>query len=286
MKIFISWSGDLSRGIGEVLRNWIPGVLQMAKPYFTPEDIEKGTRWGVEIAKELEQSQIGIMLLTKDNLGSAWMMFEAGALSKQMDKSHICPILFGIENTDLIGPFVQFQTTPFSKEEMRKLVRTINNACGEQKLEDAVLDNVFEMWWPKLETQITSILSMHKNKPEKKIRSERDLIEEILSLVRMSTSMPRSEHFINPLAIRELERYFLGLSNACAQHNEDDIQTQLRYLQRPVEYLIRIFPGGSQPPLEDTIIANPPFMPKVPSESPHRVTRRITHGSHTSESKT
>ncbi|WP_165788483.1 hypothetical protein [Stutzerimonas stutzeri] len=41
MKVFISWSGDMSREIGEALRTWIPGVIQQVKPYFTPNDIEK-----------------------------------------------------------------------------------------------------------------------------------------------------------------------------------------------------------------------------------------------------
>ena len=36
-------------------------VLQFVKPYFTPADMEKGTRWDNEISKELGQSQIGII---------------------------------------------------------------------------------------------------------------------------------------------------------------------------------------------------------------------------------
>lgn len=238
MKIFISWSGDLSREIGEIFRKWVPGVLQVVKPYFTPDDVEKGTRWNVEIAKELEQSQIGIMLLTKDNLESEWMMFEAGALSKQMDKSHICPILFGIENTDLKGPLVQFQTTPFSKEEIRKLIRTINNSCGDQKLDDNVLNDVFDMWWPKLETDISSIISKHKDKPEKKIRSERDLMEEILSLVRVSTSFGSNRPFIHPEALAEIDRYFNRLCRACEHKDIEEIDEFAHRLRPPIEYIL------------------------------------------------
>jgi hypothetical protein len=42
INVFISWSGDQSKAIAEELRNWIPSVLQFARPYFTPNDIEKG----------------------------------------------------------------------------------------------------------------------------------------------------------------------------------------------------------------------------------------------------
>ena len=122
MEIFISWSGELSKELGEIFSKWIPAVLQVVKPYFTPDDIEKGSRWSNEIAKELQESEIGIIVLTRDNLLNSWIMFEAGALSKQMETSKICVILFGLENTDLVGPLVQFQTTSFKKGDMKKLV--------------------------------------------------------------------------------------------------------------------------------------------------------------------
>ena len=91
MKIFISWSGDLSKELGEAFRNWIPSVLQVIKPYFTPNDIEKGARWSSDIAGELEESKVGIFCLTRDNIKSQWMMFEAGAISKTVEigRAHV-----------------------------------------------------------------------------------------------------------------------------------------------------------------------------------------------------
>jgi hypothetical protein len=49
MRVFISWSGNLSRQLGEALRKWLPSALQYVKPYFTPADIDKGARWASEI---------------------------------------------------------------------------------------------------------------------------------------------------------------------------------------------------------------------------------------------
>ena len=90
MKVFISWSGDLSRELGEALREWLPSVIQSVKPFFTPNDIEKGARWGKDIANELESSSVGIFCITKENLSKPWLMFEAGALSKNLDASKVC----------------------------------------------------------------------------------------------------------------------------------------------------------------------------------------------------
>ena len=77
-KVFISWSGDLSRKLGEALREWLPAALQYVKPYFSPEDIQKGTKGDTEIARQLESADIGVICLTLDNLEKPWILFEAG----------------------------------------------------------------------------------------------------------------------------------------------------------------------------------------------------------------
>ena len=144
MKVFISWSGQDSKKLGEALRDWLPGVLQLVTPYFTPSDIEKGTRWSTDISRELSESQIGILCVTRDNIHNDWILFEAGALSKSLEKSHVCPVLFGITNTDLAGPLKQFQTTEFEKGDIHRLLGVINGRSGENKLPQKTLDTVFE----------------------------------------------------------------------------------------------------------------------------------------------
>lgn len=185
MKVFISWSGEQSRLCAEAIRDWLPTVLQKIKPYFTPADIEKGNRWSPDIAKELDSASAGIFCLTRDNLESQWLMFEAGAISKKIDNALVCPILFNLSNNDLKGPLSQFQTTEFNKNEMRKLTNTLNRALDTEKLEEKVLHDVFEMWWPRLEEKITSILDKNQNIDESDLRTDRDILEEILSLSRI-----------------------------------------------------------------------------------------------------
>ena len=41
MKVFVSWSGELSCQIAEVLKKWIPCIIQSVDVFFSPEDIEK-----------------------------------------------------------------------------------------------------------------------------------------------------------------------------------------------------------------------------------------------------
>lgn len=191
-KVFISWSGDLSKKLAEEVRLWLPGVLQFVKPYFTPNDIEKGTRWSTEIANELETSNAGIICLTMDNINKPWILFEAGALSKNFGKANVCTILFNLDNADLTGPLTSFQATRFDKTDFKKLLTTINNTGSDSKLESAVLNDVFEMWWPKLDFKINEILKNHVEETNKNVRSEREILEEVLELTRINSKrMPR-----------------------------------------------------------------------------------------------
>jgi hypothetical protein len=191
-KVFISWSGDLSKKLAEEVRVWLPGVLQFVKPYFTPNDVEKGTRWSTEIASELETSNAGMICLTKDNINKPWILFEAGALSKNFGKANVCTVLFNLENADLTGPLTSFQSTKFDKTDFKKLLTTINNTGGDLKLESAVLNDVFEMWWPKLETKVKEILRTHVVNSENNLRSEREILEEVLELTRINAKrLPR-----------------------------------------------------------------------------------------------
>jgi hypothetical protein len=119
-------------------------------------------------------------------------MFEAGALSKKLDKSNVCPLLFGMEASDIQGPLVQFQAAKFDKLEVKRAVKMMNGLLTESLAID-VLDSVFDMWWPKLEKEVTDILGKQGTAKPSALRSERQLIEEILDLVRASSIKAKSE---------------------------------------------------------------------------------------------
>lgn len=186
MKVFISWSGETSKKVAGAIREWLPTVLQTVKPYFTPSDIEKGTRWSSDIAKELDDSMAGIFCVTSQNLNSQWLMFEAGAISKKVEQSLVCPILIGLENSDISGPLTQFQTTLFEKSDFKRLVSDLNRANTPNVLEEGVLNTVFEKFWPELESEVKGIIEATGGGDGAKadLRSDRQLLEEVLDLSR------------------------------------------------------------------------------------------------------
>jgi hypothetical protein len=248
MKVFISWSGDLSHKLAEAFRTWLPGALQTARPYFTPADIEKGARWSNEIAKELESSDVGVLFVTRDNVNSSWLFYEAGALSKKLEESRVCPIITGLTHNDLPGPLRQLQATELKEEDFRKLLKTINSVAGENKLGDAVLDQVFEMWWPKLSGQFKSILENQKL-PEKSapLRKDREILEEILELTRLNSKRRmQSLPMVHPRVVADLMSSLTGAVRAI--QGQTDPQAALKALsgiRDPLKYLLRRIDNSS-----------------------------------------
>lgn len=193
MKVFISWSGELSEVLAGKLRDWLPNVIQRVQPYFTPKDIDKGARWVSEISNELSQSRLGVICVTPDNMESSWIMFEAGAISATFSQqSKICPILFGLDKKDLRGPLFQFQGISFSEIEIKALIETINAELGDERLAQGTLDKVFEKWWPELRQTIEStMLDWKPQRPPEKSHDERHL--EVMSAIHQIAEMRREE---------------------------------------------------------------------------------------------
>jgi hypothetical protein len=182
MKVFISWSDERSRQVAEALRYWLPKVIQAIQPWMSSSDIEKGTRWRTDVASELEQSSIGIICLTPENLNSTWIHFEAGALSKQQQNTYVCTFLYDLEPAGVREPLAQFQTTKAHREDVKKLVQTINNVLGENKLPESEINESFDVWWPKFEERLNNIATAPSS-PEPQ-REDREILEEILELIR------------------------------------------------------------------------------------------------------
>lgn len=185
MDIFISWSGDTSKKVAEHLKQFLPSVIQTLKPFYSSEDISKGKRWSNEISEKLYKCDFGIVLLTKDNLKSPWIMFESGALSKNIETGRVCTLLLGITDTDVQSPLTEFQNTKFTKNDIYKLLLDINVQLGKNAIDTSVLSKVFDKMWPDLENDVKAILAESKKaKPKEEARTDRELLEESVRYLR------------------------------------------------------------------------------------------------------
>jgi len=155
MKIFLSWSGKTSREVAQAFHDWLPFVIQAAKPFISSGDIDKGKRWSDVLSSELNETAYGILIITPDNFDKPWIHFEAGAISKAVDKSYVSPFLFNIEPTRIVGPLSQFQATINDPDDILRLLSSINRRLpDDQRLSFEVLSREFELLWPDLKKKL------------------------------------------------------------------------------------------------------------------------------------
>jgi hypothetical protein len=221
--IFISWSGARSKAIAEALREWLPTVIQTAKPFMSDTDIDKGSRGLTEVIKALEGMKVGIVCLTPENLNEPWILYEAGALSKTIDdKTRLCTyLLAGLQSQNVRQPLGMFQHTVASKEETWKLIRTVNSSISDDPVSDSNLKAIFEKMWPELEKTIENIPSPDQVVEAKRLPDE--MLAEILDLSRATANSRKQSEWIDQYA--PLMKQFFPLLEQLVKGAQTGVQT-------------------------------------------------------------
>lgn len=206
MKIFVSWSGDLSRKVAEMLKKWIPCIIQSVEVFFSPEDIEKGDNWDRTISTQLSECKYGIICLTAKNTNAPWVNFEAGAIAKTLD-SKVAALMIDIKPSDIRGPLSRYQATKFEKDDFYQLICSINKTL-ETPLDDNILKNAFEAMWTTMEMEVNNVINQfalnnRKRKDGGLGQQENDPIEEILQLLRKQSNVLSSPENILPIDYME-----------------------------------------------------------------------------------
>jgi len=183
-RLFLSWSGERSKLVADLLDEWVQCVLQACEPWMSSKDIDRGALWFTEIASQLHTSTLGVVCLTKENKEKPWILFEAGALAKGLSSSRVCVFLVDLDPTDVGNPLAQFNHTLPNKEGVYSLIRTINSSLGELMLKDQVLDKVFETYWPQFEHDFNKIIASTPDAGQVAERTESDILSEVLQTIR------------------------------------------------------------------------------------------------------
>jgi hypothetical protein len=186
----------------------MPRVIQSVEPYISSKGIEKGARWASDLAAQLEGTNFGIVCLLPENTTAAWIQFEAGALSKSLDNGKVAPILFGVEEGELAdNPLMQFQFTNFVKDDMLKLMESINRADGIEILKQSLLESAFEKNWTDLQENVEAVVAATQ------------------APVRYDTSLAKHEKAFEDLTAlaREQTKRLIALEEKIGRLNSSDV---------------------------------------------------------------
>lgn len=154
MDVFSGWSGERSRVLAEELADLLKRLLHPIRPWMSDQDIEKGQLWLSELLQLLAGTSRGIICVTPENADSPWLLFEAGALSKALDRSRVCPLLLAMERSDLHAPLAQFQATVLTQGDVLKLLAGLNSELGKDRRAKDILEDEFREKWPRFEDRL------------------------------------------------------------------------------------------------------------------------------------
>lgn len=158
MKIFMSWSGDQSKKIAELVKNFLDKVVQLSHPFISSRNIELGSLWHNQVIREANETNYGLLFITPESRDSPWLHFEAGMLLKDLEKDRIVPILFGIKISEIIRPLSDFHSIEFDESSFFDLVSEINKMTS-RPLEKENLKQVFDSFYNKLSLDIEEVIS-------------------------------------------------------------------------------------------------------------------------------
>ncbi|MEI6708937.1 MAG: TIR domain-containing protein [Methylococcales bacterium] len=182
-QIFISFSGKFSQEIAEELKHWIHNYDRNLMIHVSSEDLDPGVNWEKELDQLLD-SDYGILVLTRDNLNSPWLLFEAGSAAKNKTRK-VCPILFGRDKDNIEAPISKFNylqfteenNFEFSKEQMQRLLSTINEMATKDDHKAyrrgwEAIERHMENTWDGFKDNISAILEKYRFSHPSKVRHD------------------------------------------------------------------------------------------------------------------
>lgn len=239
MKVFLSWSGKRAQEAARAFRFWLPDVLQRVEPWMSSEDIDSGAGWNQEIRNALDSSDFGIIFVTRDNMKSDWLMFEAGAISKHVEDAKVVPLVVDadLKPAMLTGPLSQLQIREANREEIERLVRDLNRDCPI-KLKPESLDRCFRAHWPRLEERLGDLPKPEGDKPA---LDEKAVLAEILEKVRAVSSSRGNDKWVS-INLSALNPGLIDFAISRFENHDFDEQSVLSIKEH--DFHIRIWKNG------------------------------------------
>jgi hypothetical protein len=181
MRTFISWSGEHSRRAGLGLKSLLEDLFTDGVEVFMSEDIRPGEPWAGRLNDEIEHSDFGILCLTEDNFEAPWLLFEAGAIAKQLGSKRVVPYLIDpLPPAADRSPLFHFQHVTATEDGTRRLIKSINEV-RTPPLSDQRLEKSYGRWWGDFAQTIKMLASQSTSGTV--MQSDRELLEAILNKV-------------------------------------------------------------------------------------------------------
>ena len=182
MAVFISWSGDRSKYVASALSSLLETTIPGLGAWMSQQSIEPGARWEDTLRRVLDTSQYGVLCLTPENLNAPWLLFEAGSISKNLDKARVVPYFLGVMPRDLAPPLGLFQGLNADEEGTWRLLMSVNSTLP-QPMDEKNLRGAFAAAWPAFNEKVAPILDAASPVTARELERARDQMQSFGSRV-------------------------------------------------------------------------------------------------------
>ena len=176
MDVLISWSKAQSQEIASVFHGWIPKVLPGVNPWMSNWDVGKGKEWFSELHGLLAGAKLCIICVTRENVRSPWLYYEAGAIAGKGENVRVCPYLIDVDVRMLSdGPLGKFQCMTATKNDTLSLISSLNKVLDDtRRHNEQILAGNFETQWPGFEAELSRVLAMDVNAEDGFVATDAD----------------------------------------------------------------------------------------------------------------
>jgi TIR domain len=182
VEVFISWSGEPSKRAAVLLKELLESIMQNTKVWLSTDSIGSGEVWIAELKEALSEINFGIAMLSRANINSPFLLFEAGSLSKKTE-GRLVPVLCDLRPIDVKGPFQHFQQRFPNQDDIWIHI----NSLAELTLEDERLKKAFDKWWPdfdegfrKIDFKEEQAVMSEPETPDKRLARIEDALDQLL----------------------------------------------------------------------------------------------------------
>lgn len=157
VSIFISWSKKHSGEIALAMKEWLNENIAHLDVFISHE-VGFGDDWKRVIDGELAKAEMGLLILTQENINSSWVLFESGAIYKT---GRLFPFLCGRSKNNIEGPFQGINHAEFSEEGLVNLLLEINKRLN-LSLTTKNINSIVSSTWSDLSGKIIPLIESSK----------------------------------------------------------------------------------------------------------------------------
>lgn len=157
IKVFLSWSNDLTRFVAEQFYQRLRTVLGGKAEPFLSSHMVGGDRSFNKMLDALRISDYGLVFLSRDELNPPWVVFEAGAVECNRKCSTVIPVTVGFSPGQTEPPLrpLRQAVSIFDENSIRQIFSVI---CQKAKGDSVQVEDGFSEWFSALKQGTQKLL--------------------------------------------------------------------------------------------------------------------------------